>query len=350
MREPLEFGTVALPEHAQVVRPVSLAEVMESIEDRTAHGDTDRYRPLPLGFQPLDSIIGGGMRPGELLVVGGPSGVGKTIFGLQAARNVVFHDPQAVAIYVCYEHDRAHLLSRLLCMESREQGLSDAGLTLAKLNALAGRADGGVGLISLLRRDAQLAPVIGAIERYASRLHLVKASGLNSTLTQISDWAWSLGHAGRNALLVVDYLQKIPIDSNALQPETEATTYLTQGLKELAMETGLRILAIAAADREGLKSQRMRFSDLRGSSAIQYEADVGVIMNSKFVIISREHMVYNPQQAGALRNWIVMTIEKNRAGRSAVDMEYQLDAAHFRLHSEGGFVRERLIDDRITLE
>ena len=349
MNQPVGVGTIVLPEHTQAIRPVSLAEIMATVEERTSQGDTTRYQPLPLGFQPLDNIIGGGLRPGELMVIGGPSGVGKTIFGLQAARNVVFHNKDAVAMYICYEHDRTHLFSRLLCLESREQSQADGGLTLNKLNAFAAQTDDGVGLLSRLRNEQHHAPTVDTIDRYAPRLQLVKASGLNSTLQEITNWAWSLGHMSKSALIVVDYLQKIPVEAHTLQPETETTTYLTQGLKELAMDTGLRIIAIAAADREGLKSQRMRFSDLRGSSAIQYEADVGLIMNNKFEIISREHMVYNPQQAGALRNWTVMTVEKNRAGRAAVDMEFQLDAAHFRLVSRGGFVHERLIDDRITL-
>ena len=51
-----------------------------------------------------------------------------------------------------------------------------------------------------------------------------------------------------------------------------------------------------------------------------------------------------------LKRWLVMTVEKNRAGRARVYLEYALDAAHFRLISKGGYVRERLIDDRLTLE
>lgn len=350
MDHPFAFGTNLFPEHTQAIRPASLAEIMVTVEERTARGETARYRPLPMGFQPLDAVIGGGLRPGDLMVIGGPAGVGKTIFGLQAARNVAAQDEHAAAMYVCYEHDRTHLLSRLLCLESKAQGISEDGLTLDRLNVLATQTQGGMGLLSMLRGEPRYAPIVDAVSRYANRLQLVKASGLNSTLAQISNWAWALGRMGSSTLMVIDYLQKIPVESHVLQPETEATTYLTQGLKELAMETGLRIIAIAAADREGLKSRRMRFSDLRGSSAIQFEADVGLIMNSKFDIISREHMIYNPQQAEALRNWIVLTVEKNRAGRAAVDMEYQLDAAHFRLVNRGGFVRERLIDDRITLK
>ena len=62
--------------------------------------------------------------------------------------------------------------------------------------------------------------------------------------------------------------------------ESELTTYLAQGLKELAMSAGLRILAIAASDRDGLQSKRMRLHDMRGSSAIQYEADIGAILKT----------------------------------------------------------------------
>ena len=51
-----------------------------------------------------------------------------------------------------------------------------------------------------------------------------------------------------------------------------------------------------------------------------------------------------------MRDWVVMSVEKNRAGRNAVDMEYQLDAAHFRMVTKGDFVRERLVDEKVTLE
>ena len=138
-------------------------------------------------------------------------------------------------------------------------------------------------------------------ERYAERLYLVKASGRHSTLDRIADAAVTLARRSPASLLVVDYLQKIPVDSAALERETEATTFLAQGLKDLALETGLRIVAIAALDHEGLRQKRMRLADLRGSSALQYEADVGLIFNNKYDIVSREHLVYNERQAPDLQ-------------------------------------------------
>ena len=178
----------------------------------------------------------------------------------------------------------------------------------------------------------------------------MKASGDTSTLAHIRRWVEeTISSQPQRVLLVVDYLQKIPVDWNVVQPETEVTTHLTQGLKELAMSLGIRVIAIAASDRPGLKSKRMRLADLRGSSAVQYEADIGLILNNKYAIVSREHLVYNLSQAEAMRNWVVLSVEKNRAGRNAVDMEYVLDAAHFRVVPEGRFVRERLVDEKVTL-
>jgi len=182
-------------------------------------------------------------------------------------------------------------------------------------------------------------------------LMLVKASGDLSTLTEVRRWVeGALATSQGRLLVVVDYLQKIPVDFRALEPETEVTTFLTQSLKEMAMALRIPVIVIAASDRMGLKAKRMRMFDLRGSSALQYEADIGLILNNKFAIVSREHMIYNPSQAGEMRNWVVMTVEKNRAGRNAVDMEYLLDAAHFRMVSTGDFVRERLVDDKVILE
>ncbi len=323
---------------------------MAEEEQRVASGDVAHLRPLPTGFQPLDDILNGGLRPGELLVIGGAFGVGKTIWGLQAARNAVIQDEDTVAVYVCYEHDRAHLMSRLICLESAEGGHGENALTLRKLAGLAFDSADGSGLMSRLQRTSRYAPMVQTIGRYADRLVLVKASGDHSTLDDIRRWVEEVAaNGGKRLLLVVDYLQKIPVNWSTLQPETEVTTHLTQGLKEIAMSMGIRVIAIAASDRAGLKSKRMRLADLRGSSAVQYEADVGLILNNKWSIISREHLVYNPTEAQAMRNWVVMSVEKNRAGRNAVDMEFPLDAAHFRIVPSGSFVRERLVDEKVVM-
>jgi hypothetical protein len=50
-----------------------------------------------------------------------------------------------------------------------------------------------------------------------------------------------------------------------------------------------------------------------------------------------------------MRNWVVMSVEKNRAGRHALDLEFPLDASHFRIVPNGDFVRERLVDEKVVM-
>ncbi len=328
----------------------TLAEVMEAADEQVARGEIGYLHVLSTGFSPLDDVLNGGLRPGELVILGGPSGVGKTIFALQLARNIALLHRDAVVMYIGYEHDRWHIMMRLLCMESALLGHGDAALTLRRIHAFLGAAVGKHGLLEELQQHELYAEAVNRLRQYADRLTIVKASGTMTTLDQIRLWARRLAGAHAPALLIVDYLQKIPFESTGLMHENEVTTYHAQGLKELALSAGIRILAIAAADRVGLQSRRVRLYDMRGSSAIQYEADVGIVINNKYAVVSREHIVYNPIQAESMRNWVVFSIEKNRSGRSGVDMEFRLDASHFCMEPRGDYVRDRLIDDRLTLE
>ena len=253
------------------------------------------------------------------------------------------------AVFVCYEHDPTHLMSRLLCLESADRGNGDGALTAKKLTELAfARANGG-GLISSLRKMPRHASILEEIDAYAARLLLVRASGEHGTLSKIRGWVEEASGGSARLVLIVDYLQKVPAEPGAVQSEVERTTLVTHGLKELAISMGIRVIAIAASDRSGLRSRRMRLADLRGGSALQYEADIGIVLNNKRDIVSREHLIYDAKSSEKLRKWLVMSVEKNRAGVNAIDMEYALDAAHFRLVSTGGFVRERLVDQKLVL-
>src|SRR5438445_628967 len=60
---------------------------------------------------------GGGLRPGDLVLVGGAQAVGKTTLTLQMARNLAAQGNVACT-FVCYEHDELYLLQRLLALEA----------------------------------------------------------------------------------------------------------------------------------------------------------------------------------------------------------------------------------------
>src|SRR5689334_560107 len=97
--------------------PRSALDVLVDLNDKVTSGKVGEYQPVPLGFTPLDKTIGTGLRPGELLLIGGAQGTGKTTMALQMARNVA-SGGQANVLYICFEHEEAYLMNRLIAMES----------------------------------------------------------------------------------------------------------------------------------------------------------------------------------------------------------------------------------------
>ena len=97
--------------------PRSALDVLVDLNDRIVSGNLSDYQAIPLGFTPLDKTIGTGLRPGELLLIGGAQGTGKTTMALQMARNVA-SGGQANVLYICFEHEEHYLLNRLIAMES----------------------------------------------------------------------------------------------------------------------------------------------------------------------------------------------------------------------------------------
>jgi replicative DNA helicase len=338
--------------------PRTLTQVLNEANDRVVRGDLVDYVPLPTGFDPLDGFIGGGLRKTELVLLGGAQGIGKTIATLQIARNIAMR-PDMYVFYLSYEHTETHLMHRLLCMESINPPEVDVsrGIKLRDLYQIivAQRAkefmgkDGGSGsLQAILRDNPKTAPGLGRMLRYADRMILVKASPAVTTLRAIKEMTARLCDAtGGNVVVFVDYLQKIAVHPERPRDENDKVTIIVEGLKDVAMSLDVPVFSIVAADREGLKSKRIHLFHLRGSSGLDYESDIAIIMNNKYQIMSKDHVTFNPYTAKQFRDWVVFTVEKNRAGRAMQDMEFQLHGQHFAFDPRGQKVQQQLIDDKV---
>lgn len=338
--------------------PRTLSQVMNEANERVVRGDLVDYVPMSTGFDPLDGFIGGGLRKTELVLLGGAQGIGKTIATLQIARNIAMR-PDQYAFYLSYEHTETHLMHRLLCMESINPPEMDLnrGIKLRDLYQIivAKRAkefmgkDGGAGsLQAILRDNPKTAPALSRMARYADRMIMVKASPAVTTLRAIKEMTARLCDAtGGNVTVFVDYLQKIAVHPDRPNDENDKVTMIVEGLKDIALSLDVPVWSIVAADREGLKSKRIHLFHLRGSSALDYESDIAVIMNNKYQILSKDHVAFNPYTARQFRDWVVFTVEKNRAGRSMQDMEFQLYGQHFAFDPKGQKVQQQLIDDKV---
>jgi replicative DNA helicase len=339
--------------------PRTLTQVMNEANDQVIRGDLSDYVPLPTGFDPLDGLIGGGLRKTELILLGGAQGIGKTIAALQIARNVAMR-PDQYAFYLSYEHTETHLMNRLLCLESINPPTVDTrnGIKLKDLydviisqraREFLGKEGMSAGsLQAILRDNAKTSTLLARMNKYADRLILVKASPAVTTLRAIREMTSRLCDATNgNVTVFVDYLQKVAIHPERAADENEKVTIVVEGLKDMALALDVPVFSIVAADREGLKAKRLHLFHLRGSSALDYECDIAIIMNNKYHILAKDHVSFNPYKAKQYRDWVVMTVEKNRAGRAMMDMEFQLHAPYFAFDPRGQAVQQQLIDDKV---
>ena len=341
---------VATPGQSRVHghRIVCLRGVLEQLDGDVRAGRANGLRGIPTGFSPLDSYLHGGLRMGELFLLGGAQGVGKSTWALQLARHVAAGG-HGRALYVCYEHSEEFLLERLIAMESAIAGAEEPISVGDLRNLLASGAaagDEGRGIGDLLGKVGQAEPVLRRLAEYEERLFLVKA-GAMTTVEAIGSLARACPGSGP-LVVIVDYLQKVAVYPDPLGEE-EQVRRSVEGLKELAMSQSVAVVAVVAADAEGVKAQRMRIHHMRGDTALAYEADVVLILNDKHRAVARHHVVYQPNVAEAFHNWVVFSLEKNRGGVVGVDFELRKRFAHACFDPMGGFLSEQLVDGRLYL-
>lgn len=311
----------------------SLAAVAAGVES-----ENGLARALPSGFQVLDSALEGGFRTGDLTVVGGSPGVGKTTMLLQWARNIAVDGKRAA--FVCFDHDEMSLFTRLLLLELGDltEGASESSTqTRAGVRAI---AKGETTLAEELTGNLLLRAAHGRVQTYGDRLWLVTGTRSNAGLEELETAARQVGPGG---VLFVDYLQRIPTTDG--QPEDVRIDHLAAALKEIALRNDVAVVAIVVGDQSGLSVRRVRMHHIRGASGVSYEADVIMMMNEKYLAVSKLHSAFDSLAADTFKKRIVLSIDKNRHGPGGIDLEFRKDFLHFRFDPYGSYVDEQLIDD-----
>jgi replicative DNA helicase len=208
--------------------PRSALDVLVDLNDRVTTGKLAEYQPVPLGFTPLDKTIGTGLRAGELLLIGGAQGTGKTTMSVQMARNIVMGG-QASVLYVCYEHDEEYLLNRIIAMESAMQHLPGRiqGVKLVDVRKeilSTWLAQGGDGFADLMA-NPRLRPALERLSRYGPNLYLLRGSQTKNTVDNLDELIkrYKELSGDRRLVVFIDYMQKVPVIPDP-PTETEKVT------------------------------------------------------------------------------------------------------------------------------
>lgn len=308
-----------LPAGVEFPRPIIDVSVL--FDEHIKSGALGGYKPIPTGFASLDRYLGGGLIPGSLAVVGGAPGVGKTVLILQIARHIAATQREAAALVVCFEHDEVYLYHRLICLESYigADGAEPRGVTMNDIRrAVMNTPSSQAGLEMLLN---SIDPARAAFERmvgYWERLFLAKAHPAKTTPRVLDIYLTTMRRRYPQLVLLVDYLQKVPVFLPGVEvtPERQIR-YVVEELKNMTLQHNVPIVAIAAAEAEGLKEGTVHFEDLWGGSSIKYEPDVAIMLNP------------SPQPTRTGPRHVVFSIEKNRMGPTGVNLTFALHGEFF---------------------
>lgn len=227
------------------------------------------------GFSELDRRTSG-LHKGDLYIVAGRPGMGKTSFVLNVAANVaapklissgvpgerpVEKSGDGVAVF-SLEMPREQLASRLLASEARVNmaSLRSGQVTPDDWNKLT-EAAARMGRLPLWLDDT---PAISILDLRA------KLRRLQAELRRHPDGPKDIG------LVAIDYLQLMSGRKGVTNREQEISE-ISRGLKQLAKEMTVPVVALSQLNRSvetrNTKDKRPQLSDLRESGAIEQDAD-----------------------------------------------------------------------------
>jgi replicative DNA helicase len=319
----------------------SLMQILDRTDSSLREGRPIAATTWPTGFIPLDGQLGGGLRVGELVLVGGPQGLGKTTWTIQVARNVARAGGRV--LYFSFEHEQLTFLERVIAQAAFEAEGLEAPTTrrLRDRFQRASATGGAASLAALLQGLPGAHQALEELEQLGDRFFVHESNGRSTSVAAIREAVDSLPQ-GPAPVVIVDYLQKVP---------THHEGEVVEALKDLALEKQLVVLAVVAADKSGIApGHRLRVHELRGSSSLAYEPDVVLILNEKYDAVARHHLVYGVGAAERFREWVVLSIEKNRGGTDRIDLEFRKQFAHARFDPEGQIVAEQLSDERVQVD
>ncbi len=206
---------------------------------------------VPTGFKDVDKVLAG-MHRGDLLILAARPAVGKTAFALNIAVNAA-KSGTTVALF-SLEMSAEQLIQRVLCSEARinSQDVRTGHIKDSDWASIH-RAMGTLAELDFYVDDT---PSISILE--------VRAKARR----QLRDC--------QNGLVIVDYLQLMQPQGRRSENRQTEIAEISRGLKILAKELGVPVLALSQLSRavEQRAGKRPQLSDLRESGAIEQDADV----------------------------------------------------------------------------
>jgi replicative DNA helicase len=232
-------------------------------------------RGVPTGFPQLDNLLAG-LQKSDLVILAARPSMGKTALALDIARQTATKHKTPVGVF-SLEMSSEQLVDRMLAAQA---GVNSWKLRTGNIKNDEDfeRLQDAMGVLSEapIYIDDKPSTSVLAMRSVARRLKLEK--GLQ--------------------LIIVDYLQLItPTNSRQTDNLVQQTTEISRGLKAMARELEVPVLALSQLSRAVEQRRgRPRLSDLRDSGSIEQDADVVMFIFREEYYLSRGEPTRRPEE------------------------------------------------------
>ena len=256
-----------------------------------------KMRVIPTGLPDFDAVLSGGIRPGNVVVLGARPSVGKTALGLSIAASVA--------------RDYGVLV---LSLEMTQTEIND------RLIAILGK----VPLDSVLKArqsDDKFWISLTQAAADVNELSLATDDQAELSLLDVRNKARTAKRKFGIDLLVVDYLQLMRgrDDSATRNYQLEE---VSRGMKAIAKELEIGVIELVQLNRAADGGTRFKMKDIRDCGSIEQDADV--------IGFLHRPIKDNPDIGEDFMNFAWLQVEKNRQGACKdIPLFYQADQTRF---------------------
>jgi replicative DNA helicase len=214
---------------------------------------------VPTGLTDLDEKLGG-LHKSDLVILAGRPGMGKTALATNiayhAAQNLMSRQEKSSIAFFSLEMSSEQLSTRILSEQAR---IKSDDIRRGKVTE------------SEINRYIETSRNIYNLPLYIDETPAI-------TISTLSNRARRIKRLFGLSLIVVDYIQlmRAPSSNNRNDNRVQEVSEITQGLKALAKELKVPVLALSQLSRavESRDDKKPQLSDLRESGSIEQDADV----------------------------------------------------------------------------
>ncbi|MBJ7360046.1 MAG: replicative DNA helicase [Chloroflexi bacterium] len=290
-----ESELFAISERRTVSGFTSIETLLSEAYDRLDHLHQNRGQLMGLrtGFTDIDSNTQG-LQASDFIVLAARPSVGKTSLALNIAEYAAVREGKSVGVF-SLEMSKEQLVLRLLSSVTQINSFKLRSGFLAEMDF----------------------PKIASAMETLSRAKIFIDDTASISVMELRTKARRLKMEHGLDLLIVDYLQLMqPGSSGRESNRVQEVSEISRGLKALARELGIPVLALSQLSRQiemRGDSKEPRLSDLRESGAIEQDADVVIFLWRKTDRI---------EESDAVGEAIDFSIAKHRNGPTGTGQLY----------------------------